>query len=255
MKKLLFLLPVLALLLMSCSKAQQDPYRDYRKYTSAQLFYNGEYALYKENYEKAVKNLEALDAIYPFGPDSQQAQLDIIYAYHLDNDDASAVAAADRYVRLYPRGEHVDYAYYMRGLIGFSEGLTWLQRLSNVDPAPRDISSLRQSYGAFSMLSQYFPDSTYTPNAELRMRYIRNLMARRELIIANFYMQRKAYVAAINRASYVIEHYQGSPQVIDALGVMVKAYRALGLTKLANQSYDLLASNYPDSKLTQQLKS
>lgn len=253
MKKLWLLLPLI-FLAVSCSKPEQDPFKAYRKYSSTALFTSGEKALAKGNYDDAVKYLEALDGIYPFGPYAEQAQLDIIYAYHLNNDDASAAAAAERYIRLYPRGDHVDYAYYMRGMIGFSEGLSWIQRVSDTDPAPRDLSNLRQSYVAFASLVHYFPNSIYTPNAKLRMVYIRNLVARRELMVAEAYMQRDAYVAAANRADYVVKHFEGAPQVVPALAIMVKAYRKLGLTNLANQTYELLAANYPNSPEAQQLK-
>ncbi len=247
MRKLLFLLPVL-LLLFGCSNENQDPFAAYRSTPAGTLFVSGEKALADKHYHDAVKYLEALNAIYPFGPYAQQAQLDIIYAYHMDDDDVSAIAAADRYTHLYPRGQNVDYAYYMKGLIGFSEGLSWMQRQAGISPAQRDISTMEQSFVSFGTLAHYFPDSPYTPNAELRMRYIRNMMAQRELIIGDFYLQHDAYVAAANRASFVVQHYDGSPAVVDALAMMVKSYRALGLTKLANQSYKILAQNYPNSK-------
>jgi len=247
LKKLLLIVP-LALLLVCCSNPNADPFKAYRAYSSAKLFASGEHALYQNHYDDAVKYFEAMGAIYPFGPYAQQAQLDLIYAYHLSDDDASAIAAADRYIHLYPRSKHVDYAYYMRGLIGFTVGLSWLQRFANIDPAPRDISTLQQSFVSFAQLSHYFPHSKYTPNAELRMRYIRNLMARRELIVADFYMQHKAYVAAANRAAYVVQHFQGSPQVVNALEIMVKAYRGLHLDQMANQTYKIMAANYSHTK-------
>ena len=253
MKKLLVLLPLI-LFIVSCSKPDQDPFRAYRKYSSTALFESGEKSMAKGNYDDSVKYLEALDGIYTFGPYAQQAQLDIIYAYHMNNDDASATAAAERYIRLYPHGANVDYAYYMRGMIGFSEGLSWIQRMSYTDPATRDLSNLQQSYGAFSTLVSYFPDSIYTPNAKLRMIYIRNLVARREVMVAQAYMARKAYVAAANRANYVVRHFEGSPQVVDALAIMVKAYRKLGLTDMANKTYEILAVNYPNVPAVQQLK-
>lgn len=247
LKKLLILVFSL-LLISSCSDPNKDPFAAYRGYSSAKLFASGEQALYQAHFGDAVKYFEALGAIYPFGPYAQQAQLDLIYAYHLSDDDASAIAAADRYIHLYPRSAHVDYAYYMRGLIGFSVGLSWLQRISNIDPAPRDISTLKQSFVSFAQLVHYFPNSPYAPNAELRMRYIRNLMARREIIVANFYMAHKAYVAAANRAAFVVQHYQGSPQVVEALEIMVKAYRGLHLDKMANQTYKIMAANYSKTK-------
>lgn len=247
MKKIL-LLCVLVCLVVGCSKKPVDPLVGYRDKTSTQLFNDGERALAKGSYSVAVKNFEALDAIYPFGPYAEQGQLDIIYAYYKDGDDASAMVAADRYTRLYPRGAHVDYAFYMRGIVGFNEGLSWLQKAVGVDPAPRDISTLQQSYAAFAMVVHQFPNSLYYSDSLTRMAYIRNLLARREVMIAEFYLEHQAYVAAANRATYVVQHFQGSPQVINALVVMVKAYRALDLEEMANKTYAILQTNYPNTK-------
>src|SRR3990167_166779 len=248
MKKILtYLVVVSFLLLTGCSKTEQDPYRNYRGMSSATLFFNGEKALAGKNYDKAVKYLEALDALYPFGPYAEQGQLDIIYAYYMNGDTASSITAADRFVRLYPRNKNVDYAYFMRGVVGFNLGLSWLQRKVGVDPGMRDIGNLQQSFTAFSSLTQQFPRSKYRPDALLRMAYVRNLLAAREVQIAEFYLERKAYVAATNRASDVVEHFQGSPSVTRALAIMVEGYRKLGLTSMANSSYRILQENYPYS--------
>lgn len=224
-----------------------DPYHVFRSKTSVELFNTGEKALAKENYAEAVRNFEALDTIYPFWLRTQQAELDTIYAYYKSDNMASATAAADRYIHLYPRGFHVDYAYYMRGVIDFDLGLSWLQKLADVNPAVRDVSALQQSFTSFTTLIQMFPHSLYAPDALIRMRYIRNLMAQREITIAEFYMKRHAYVAAANRASYVVQHFQGSPQVIKGLTIMVQAYRALNLPKMADSTYHLLQINYPNA--------
>ncbi len=256
MEKLLGLLLFLlaGFLLAGCGGKDVDPYAAYRHSTSAELFTNGEKALAKGNYSTAVKNFEALDAIYPFGPYSRQAELDVIYAYYQSGDDASAIVAADRYARLYPQGPNVDYAYYMRGVVGFVEGMSWLQKLAGVDPAPRDVSKLRESYASFARLTNQFPSSPYAPDGLRRMVYIRNMMARREVLIADFYFERHAYVASANRAVYVVQHYEGSPYVIDALVLMVKSYRALNLTEMADNAYQTLAENYPNSPEFRELR-
>ena len=239
-KKVLFL-AMLLLILFGCVNKDFDPYNAYRSETSIELFINGERALEKKDYSEAVKNFEALDSLYPFSPYATQAQLDVIYAYYKNGATAAAIGAADRYIRLYPRGQNVDYAYYMRGVIYFDVGLSWLQKLALVNPVTRDVSTtLQQSFVAFTALTETLPYSHYTPDALTRMCYIRNLMAQREVIIAEFYMKRCSYIAAVNRATYVFQHFEGSPQVVKALVIMVKAYRALGLTKMADASELLL---------------
>ena len=247
MKKLLFIVTVLLeLVLTGCARKNVDPYRIFRNKTSIELFNTGEKALSKGNYTEAVKNFKALNTIYPFWPHAQQADLDTIYAYYKSGDMASAIMAADRYVHFYPRGLHADYAYYMRGIISFDFGLSCLQKLADINPAVHDVSStLQQSFNSFAILVQNFPHSFYLSDALTRMRYIRNLMAQREITIAEFYMKRCAYVAAANRASYVVQHFQGSPQVIKGLVIMVQAYRALNLPKIADSIHHLLQTDYP----------
>ena len=241
--------------LTGCAGKDVDPYQAYRRKTSIELFSAGEKALAKKNYSEAIKNFEALDANYPFGPHTRQAQLNIIYAYYKSGDVSSVILAVDRYIRLYPEGPHVDYAYYMRGIIGFESGLSWVQKLATVNPASRDINSLQKSYRAFATIVDMFPQSYYLSDALMRMKYIRNLMAQHEIIIAQFYLQRRAYVAAANRATYVVQHYQDSPEVINGLMIMVKAYRALDLPKMADLSYRLLKVNYPNSPELRKLNS
>ena len=253
-KYILITLSLFIFALAGCSKKEQDPYKSFRGYSSTTLFEMGEKALSKNNYARGVKYLEALDALYPFGPYAEQGQVEIIYAYYMNGDYAMAITAAERYIRLYPRGRYVDYAYYMRGMVGLNLGLTWLQRKVGISPSMRDVSNLQQSYGAFALLVEQFPDSHYTPDALVRMAYIRNLLAARELDIAEFYMDRHAYVAAANRAGVVVQHYQGSPVVQDALVIMVKSYRELGLQRLADDSLRILEANYPLSPKLKYLK-
>lgn len=251
MKKFAYML-FLITFLVGCASTSTDNFSAYKSMTSQQIFDNGEKALAQGKYAEAVKNFEALDALYPFGPNAEQGQLDVIYAYYKSGDPASALAAADRYIRLYPRGEHVDYAYYMKGLVNYQMGFTWLQRSLGSDPAPHDLTNKKQAFQAFNMLVTLFPDSRYTPDALQRMGYIRNLFARKNVIIARYYMKRKAYVAAANRASYVVQHFDRSPEVIPALVIMVKAYRALGLTKMVDSTLHIFAASYPNAP---QLKS
>lgn len=246
MKKFIALF-LLVFLVAGCS-GNKDELASYRHLRAAEIFHGAELALAKAKYAKASKGFEALDAIYPFGPYAKQGQLDIIYAYYKDGDDPSAVASADRYIRLYPRDRRVDYAYYMKGVISSTEGYTWLQKSFGVDPSSRDLTSQKQAFLAFSEIVTLYPKSQFAPDSLLRMRYLRNVIAKHSLEVATFYYRHKAYVAAANRASYVVEHFNGTPVVAGALAMMVKSYRVLGLHKLAHNSYVILQASYPDSK-------
>jgi outer membrane protein assembly factor BamD len=240
---------VAGVLVLTACASENDPITDAFKGQSAeQIFKDGERSLAKKSYKDAVKHFEALAALYPFSEYEEQGQLDLIYAYYMAQEYPSTEAAADRFIHLYPRSPHVDYAYYMKGIAAFNADRGVATRLVNLDLSERDLSSAKESFNDFSQLVQIYPDSTYGAAAQRRMVYLRNLLAAHELQVAQFYMGRKAYVAAVNRANYVVQHYQQSPSVIAALGVLVTAYRALGLTEQANQTLSILALNYPNSK-------
>lgn len=245
-------LVICVLALTACKTS--EAYSAYQGQSDQQIFSLGEHHLSRGNSEAAIRDFEALDALYPFGEYSQQAQLDIILAYYKHGDTDEALAAADRYIRLYPRGPNVDYAYYMKGLINLGPEEGWIDRWIRAEKAQLDVTGLEQAFNDFSLLIQRFPNSQYTPDARQRMVYIRNLLAQHQLFLAEYYLERKIYVAAANRASEVVQHYPGAPQVIPALAVMVKAYRALGQEKMANDALHVLQSSYPTSKQAQQLK-
>lgn len=258
MKKTITLLTALslALILTSCASwktSTTDPGQAYEKYSEAQLFTMAEKSLANRSYGRAVKYYEALSELYPFGAHAQQGQLDVIYAYYQTKDYASAEAAADSYIHLYPQSTNVDYAYYMKGLSEMYQSRTFLQQVIPIDMSDRDLTNMQQAYYTFSDLVQLIPTSPYAPYARQQMIYLRNLFAQHELNVATYYFKLKAYVAASNRASYLIRHYQGAPQVPQALVLLVQANRALGATDAANDAYQTLVQNYPNYPGVKQL--
>ena len=159
----------------------------------------------------------------------------------------AAMAAADRFIRLHPRNPHIDYAYYMRGIIKFTENRSFVDRILPIDRGLRDLTAPRSAYNNFADLVRLYPDSPYSPDARQHMLFIRNVLAHNELTVAQWYMRREAYVAAANRAQFVVEHYPETPSVPEALRIMVRAYEELGLDDLAETSELLLLENYPNS--------
>ena len=198
-------------------------------------------------YDKAVKYFEKLEARYPYGRYAQQAQLEAAYAYYKQNEVVSAIAACDRFIRLQPNHPNVDYAYYLKGLVNFNEDLGILGYISNQDLSERDPKAARESFDAFRDLITRFPDSKYTPDARDRMNYLINALASHEVHVANYYMRRGAYVAAVNRAQSSIKGYPDAPANEAALAVMVKAYDALGMIDLRDDAERVMRKNFPDS--------
>jgi outer membrane protein assembly factor BamD len=246
MKKLTiwFFAFILAGIVAACSSTP-DPSEAYKNESPQEIYYKGRIALQDKSYSEAIKRFEALDVQYPFGLETQDAQLDLIYAYYMKEDYALSVAMADRYIRLHPVNPHVDYAYYMRGVSSYYQNLGLVERIFSLDLAKRDLTQIQQSYNYFNELVIRFPDSQYAPAAHQYMVYLRNVLADHELHVAMYYFERQAYVAAANRASGLVAHFQGAPTVVDGLIVMAKSYHALGLTKLEQDTMTVLHYNYP----------
>lgn len=255
MKKLfltsLLLLITFSTLLMTGCSTTTDPADAYKGESAEQIFQKGEEALKDKNYGEAIKRFEALDVQYPFGRNTEIAQVQIIYAYYMTSDYASAEAAADRFIHAHPTSPHVDYAYYMRGLSNYYQNLGVFERLFTVNLATRDLSQIKKSYNDFAQLDQRYPQSPYAPAAHQYTIYLRDILADHELQVAQYYYSREAYVASANRANLLVRHYEGSPSVPDALVLMVKSYRHLQLTQNANDSLRVLQYNYPNSKYVQ----
>ncbi len=240
-------LSVIMFLLAGCGKSF-DPSTAYPGQTAKQLYDNGVKQLNAKYYQDATQYFRTLDARYPYSEYTPSSQLDIIYAYYMNDDDASAGLAAENFIHLYPTDPHVDYAYYMRALVNFDSSVGLLERHLPVDLATRDLSATQQSFIEYAELIHRFPDSRYVSDAIERMEYLRNLLALHELEVAKFYMQRNAWIAAINRAQVIFLNFQGAPVMPDALMILYQGYQKLGLTDSAQKVAEIYNANYPSLK-------
>lgn len=228
------------LLLAACSSGPKEP-----KFTSEADLYNAaEAQLNRSQWETAIRNLQTLEENFPFGTYAEQAQLELIYAYFMSGQPDAAIATANRFIRLHPQHRNVDYAYYMMGLSAYDKDKGMFERVLPTDLTKRDPGPARESLANFSQLLVRYPDSAYAADARKRMLYLRNLLARYEIHVANYYFKRGAYVAATNRGRYVLENYPQTPAIPDALAVMVQGYKLLGLDEAAEQSLSILRTNY-----------
>lgn len=231
----------LIVLLSACSSPEEEGV------TSEQELYSSiQSSLRAGQWESAINKLHIIEAEFPFGRFAEQAQLELIYSYYQSNQPDAAISAADRFVRLHPQHEKVDYAYYMRGLAAFTQSQGILERFMPTDITQRDPGAARESFSYFRQLTDRFPNSQYSWDAAQRMLYLRNILARYELHVASYYFTRGAYVAALNRGKYVLEHFPSSPAVPDALATVVQAYHLLGMEDLAQANEEILVLNYPD---------
>ena len=215
---------------------------------------NGEQQIYLEaqrsldsgNFNTAIRTLQLLESRYPFGRYAEQAQLELVYAHYGAYEFEAAIEAADRFIRLHPQHPNVDYAYYMKGLSAFDMEGGFLASFVPTDDTKRDVSHIKEAFAEFAQLLARFPDSAYAPDARARMVHMRNMLARHEVHVANYYFRRGAYMAALNRGRYVVEHMQQTPSVADGLAIMAQAYILLDFNDLAKDSIAVLHENFPD---------
>lgn len=242
---LILMLMLMSTLMTGCSWFGEKP--DITKdWSAARLYSAAKERLENKDYEQAIDYYEKLEARYPFGPHSQQAQLDIAYAYYMNDEPASAVAAADRFIKLHPRHPNVDYAYYLKGLANYVKTGGLLSRIVTRDYSKRDTGAALEAFQDFNELTRRFPNSKYAQDAAQRMLFLKNTLAMHEVHVANYYLSRAAYVAAANRARYVVENYQRTPAVPDALVILAKSYKAMRLPNLSEDAVRVLELNYPD---------
>ncbi len=239
---------VFALVAAGCGTTDSEPYDETRGWSAERIYNEAKSELLAGSYKKAAELYQKLEARYPYGKYAQQAQLELAYAYYKDTETVLALAEVERFIKLYPDHRNLDYALYLKGLINFNEDLGIFGALANQDMSERDPKAAVESFEAFKELVERYPESRYAGDAYQRMRYLVNALATNEVRVADYYLRRKAYVAAVNRAQTVLLEYQQTSAVESALVILVKAYDALGLTDLRDDAARLLALNYPESE-------
>lgn len=221
---------------------------DTKGWQAKRIYEEGALKMEESNYDEALRYFQVLESRFPHGVYATQAQLEIIYAHYKKSDPVSTIAAADRFIKLHPNHKNVDYAYYLKGLSTFNERGVF-QKLTRQHINDRDPKALKLSFAALKELIERYPDSRYVNDAKLRMVYIVDTLAQHEMHVARYYMDRKGYLAALNRAKYVLEYYPKSASVEEALMTMVSAYDYMDLTDLKEDSLRILKTNYPENPL------
>jgi outer membrane protein assembly factor BamD len=201
------------------------------------------------HYENAIKLFERLESNYPFGTYAAQAQMEIAYAHYKAQDQAQALAAVERFIKLHPNHPQVDYMYYLRGLINFNDQLGFLSAIYAQDPTERDPKATREAFNAFKALVDKFPDSIYAPDSIARMKYLINAMAQYEVHVSKYYYRRGAYLASLNRAMGAVNDYRDAPAIEEALFLMVRNYDRLGMPDLRDDAQRVFVKSFPNSKL------
>jgi outer membrane protein assembly factor BamD len=215
------------------------------------LYERGRDAMQASNYAGAIQYFMQLESRYPFSNVTRQAQLDLIYLYYKSQQPESAIDAAEEFERENPTHARVDYCLYMRGRVYFDQAPNVLEKLFRVDLSLRPPKDTLKSFSTFQELVRRFPNSEYVPDAHQRMIFLRNRLAEYENHVAAYYIERGAYVAAINRAKYALEHYPGAPELAETLALMVVAYENLGMVDLATDARRVLAESFGEEAVAE----
>lgn len=220
---------------------------DQRKdWTAAEYYKAAKDEFDNHNWDSAIKLYEQLEAKYPFGRFAQQAQIEVAYAYYKQGETAQAVTALEKFIKLHPNHQNIDYALYLKALCNFKEDLGPLARIVTQDLADRDPKAARESFEGFKDLVTRYPESRYAPDSRERMAYLVEALARHEINVARYYLARGAYLAAANRAQDAITKFPTAPSKREALDIMVDAYDRMGLAELRDDTKKVIARNFPD---------
>ena len=243
-KRNLSILGIFVILFLSaCSSNEEMPDE---RLIEKELYDQAQSRLKNESYSTAIMSLEALESRFPFGRYAEQAQAELIYAYYMNSQFEASQSAAERFINLHPRHSHTGYAYYMKVLAAFTDDSGLFSRYFQSDLEKREVVMAQTSFDELSDFISRYPQSNYVSHAKQRMIYLKNLLAKHEMYVADFYMKRGAYLAAISRSKYVIEHLPNTPQTPYALSILVEAYDLLGYEELKKRNLKILTSNYPD---------
>jgi len=236
----LLLLIYISTILFACAGADKD---ETAGFSAKELYQEAQSSIDAAEFQTAVKHLESLEARYPFDPYAKQAQLEIAYAYYKFEELDQATSAVERFARLHPRDPHMDYVYYLKGLINFNRGQGLLDAWFPREPSRHDPAVLEQAFQDFSTLVRRFPNSQYAGDAHQRMIYLRNQLAKKEILVAEFYIERKSWLSSAKRAKAVIERFPNTIWTKRALEIMLLSYQKLELADLAADTQRIIDYN------------
>ena len=222
--------------------------------TVAEIYLEAKRLLTTGEYGGAIRFYEKLESRFPYGTYAERARIEMAYAYYKDSQPETAILSANRFIKLHPNHANVDYAYYLRGLASFDNSTSFMDKLFDQEPSERDPKSIRKAFKYFAELVNRFPKSHYLADSIARMKELRENLAKYEIHVANYYQRKGAHLAVANRAKYVVENYQGTRSIPDALALMTTSYRKLGMQDLAHDAFRVLELNHPEHEKTKALK-
>lgn len=246
-QKVLLVIPM-SVMLSSCSWNDTEP-ESVEDKSPVALYEDAQNAMRDQDYKKASEILVALDARYPYGGYSTQVQLDLIYCYYKDEQNVKGIQVADRFIKANPTHKDLDYVYYMRGLILMQQDTDLLHTIFGVDRYDRDPSYAKEAFRDFNFIITLMPNSKYAPDAKIRMLSLKNRLARQELAVAQYYYDRRAYIAAANRGKKFLDSFYDTKYAEQILEIMINSYSRLKLTDMENEARNLMSLNFPENRM------
>jgi outer membrane protein assembly factor BamD len=201
------------------------------------LYNNGVDALNQKRYSTAIDQFNLVNQNYPFSSWAQNAQLMTAYAQYMQNHYTEAIASLDQYTQLHPASRDIAYAYYLRALCYYEQ----------ITDVSRDQKGTQDAMTALQEVVNRFPDSAYARDARLKVDLCRDHLAGKEMSIGRWYQEQHMYTAAIGRFQRVVDDYQTTNHVPEAMARLVEVYLALGLKNEAERTAAVLGYNYPGS--------
>ena len=192
----------------------------------------------RQEYKTAAKEFEEVDRQHPYSVWATKAQIMAAFTYYQSNKYDDAIIALDRFIQLHPGHRDVAYAYYLKAL-------DYYIQITDVE---RDQKVTQQAYDALAEVVRRFPDTRYARDAKFKMDLCRDHLAGKEMQIGRWYEGQGQYLAAINRFQTVVNNYQTTTHIPEALERLVECYYALGLSDEAKRTAAVLGYNYPQSK-------
>jgi len=195
-------------------------------------------ALVDERYSEAAKTFDQVESQHPYSAWATKSQLMQIYANYESGKYDDAVLAAERFIQLHPGHRDVAYAYYLKAICYYMQ----------ITDVGRDQKVTQAALNSLDDIVRRFPDTKYARDAKLKLDFTRDHLAGKEMEIGRYYLKRQEYLAAMNRFKRVIENFQTTTHVPEALERLVECDLALGLNKEAKENAAVLGYNYPGSR-------
>lgn len=235
MKKILGLLVFLSLTACAASDKLKEN-------ASVEELYNKAFDdLEKTKYKKAAEEFEQVEIEHPYSQWAVKAKLMGAYAYYKNEDYDDAVLALDRFIKYHPGNKDAAYAYYLKGMCYYDQ----------ISTADKDQADTEKAEEAFNRLIMLYPNSEYAADARQKVNLTEDYKAGQEMIIGRYYLNNGNYLSALNRFNVVLENYQTTVQIEEALYRQVEIYGILGLNKYVAGYFKILKNNYPDGVWTQ----